>query len=342
MKKLLAIILVAVLLCLAAGSVTAVTLLSIKEGDTVTEISFSVFQIDMVVGDVCALPIVLSREDGNIEVLSSNTDILKIEDGNLKAINTIGNNRSIVYVVAKNELGEKSYLNVIVYDTVDSFLANQGSGLYVAYRVYNDASDSWRLAGFNRYEKDAYVNAPIIPAQEGFDINPNWYSSEDLADSSKITFQGVQITESFVIYTQEYIRDGSERVSGHIDLNVEYNDTYNIYVVTGLVYDKLNYKEITIPKTYQIKNEEETLTVDIRGIANDAFYRGKKDGEARLNTGLQTLTKVDISYIEYIGANAFKDCLLLNEVLINKNKIVKCDATAFAGTAFDGTEYCKE
>ncbi len=331
----LIIVLVTSLLLLAGGAVTAVTLLSLDEDVEVTEISFSVSYIDMIIGDVCDLPIVMSNPKGNVKIMSSNIEIVKVEAGKITALNTFGSPSSRAEIKAINEEGAECYLSITVYDSLDSFLNAQGSGLYVAYRVYNNTDNTWRLAGFNRYEPNTYVNQPIIPAKQGYDINPNWYSDENFNENSKITFQGILITKSFTIYTEEYLRDGSQKVAGHIDLNIGYDSATGVYVVTGLKYGDLNYKEITIPQTYTYEENGVSTTVEIKGIADNAFYYGMKTEDGTyINKGLQTLEKIDLKHISYIGKNAFKNCLTLKTVVLSVTS-----PPTIASSAFDGTQY---
>ncbi len=337
MKKALAIILVTVLLLLAGGSVTAVTLLSLDKAEVVTKISFSVAEIDMLVGATEDLPLVKDRLDGDVKVVTSNSGILSIdEDGRLKAVDAMGNSVSRVYVTATNEIGEKAYLNVNVYQDVKSYVNTLGNGLYVVYSLYDRTEDSWRIAGFKSYETGDYVSAPLVEAEPGYFLTGDWYTTDEMKEEDKVTFQNLPINKSFAVYGEEYLKDGSAMAGGLIDLNVEYDASYGVYVVTGLKYDSLKYESITIPKTYTIEKEEgKTETVEIKGIADGAFFRGKisEDGTKIYNVGLQSLKKVDISHIEFIGNNAFKNCLLLETVVFNKDK-----AVTIANSAFDGTK----
>ncbi len=338
MKRILLIAIVSVLVLMAAGGITAVTLLSQRQ-ETVeaTKISFSETEIDILVGDTQELPLVKSKLDGEIKLVSSNSNILSIEkDGRIKAIDTIGNNLSRVYVTATNEVGEKAYLNVNVYNDVKAYVTSLGDGLYVVYRVYNKQDDTWRIAGIStRYQAGSYVDAPNVAPAAGYDMMGDWYESADMKASEKIVFQNRQIYTSYAVYAEEFLRDGSASVGGHIDLNVAYDQVNQMYVVTGLKYDYLKYETITIPKMYQYTKEDGSSdTVEIKGIANSAFERGLDKGDGKIsNVGLQTLKKVDISYITHIGNNAFAQCHALETVVFGSGAIT------IAASAFDGTAY---
>ncbi len=333
MKRILLIVIVSVLVLMAGGGITAVTLLSQQPEQTVTKISFSVTEIDILVGDVQELPLVKDRQDGNVRVVSSNSDILSIEeDGRIKAIDTIGNNISTVYVTATNELGDKAYLNVNVYNDVSAYIESLGQGLYAVYRVYNPSDDSWRIAGFRSYQKGDYLNAPVVQPTPGCLMDGNWYDSEEL--TQKVVFQNRVITNSIAVYAEEYVKDGSAKVGGLIDLEIDKDPTYG-YVVTGLTYDRLKYESITIPKTYTITLEDGTTQeVDIVGIADGAFAIGEDEGNGQVsNIGLQALKRVDLSHIKFIGKNAFKNCLLL-ETIVFYDGAVTIAPSSFEGTAW--------
>ncbi len=294
------------------------------------DFSFTTDEISILVGDKESLPI--ENAEG-VEFSSSNEDILTVSDGYIVAKdNSIGLLTATAVVTAKQKDGQTKTLVVKVYKDEDAFI-KETTDAYVVFRV--KTGEKWHVADIVKtYKEGETISTPTsITTTDGYNRPTKWYLDKEMEREVDFSTE-IMGTSSVFYYGEEIIRDGTERVNGAIDLNVEYDKTLNIYVVTGLKYGNLPYENIVIPESYSVDGQ----VVEIKGIGDNAFYYDYKTADGtRKNTGLQTLKTVDLSYIDYIGVNAFKNCIVLENVTMKTD--VKMSPDAFENTQ---TPYAKK
>ncbi len=291
--------------------------------DEKSDFRFTEDEVKLLAGDSMALP--AENVDG-VTFVSSAPDLVKAEDGRIVSYSDrVGLFTATAMLTATATDGTKHTLVVRIYKDEEVFI-KETDETYVVFRV--KTGTKWRVGDISSlYREGDFISAPsAVVASDGYNAPVVWYKDKAMTVTADFSDE-VMGDESKFFYGEELLRDGSQAVGGAIDLNVALDSSLGVYVVTGLKYDFLPYTSIVIPDTYVVDGK----TVELRGIADNAFCYDRVADGRRYNTGLQNLTAVDLSHIDYIGSCAFKNCLALSNVKMKAT--VSKAADAFVGTA---------
>lgn len=299
------------------------TILSVSACDEKSDFRFTVDEIKLLAGDSIDLPV--ENADG-VRYSSSSPDLAKAEDGRIvSSSDRVGLLTATVMLTAIAPDGSEHTLIVRLYKDEEIFI-QESEEIFVVFRV--KTGSKWRVGDISGvYAEGDFVSAPSnVTATGGYNAPTVWYKDRAMTEIADFSDE-VMGNSSRFYYGEEILCDGSEAVGGAIDLKVAKDSTLGIYVVTGLEYDTLPYTSIVIPDTYVVDG----VTVELRGVADNAFYYDRVSDGSRFNTGLQNLTSVDLTHIDYIGSCAFKNCLSLKTVKMKAT--VNKASDAFSGTA---------
>ncbi len=292
-------------------------------GEKKSDFRFTVDEVKILAGDSIDLP--AENTDG-VVYSSSSPELAKVEDGRIvSSSDRVGLTIATVMLTATAPDGSKSTLIVKLYKDEEIFI-KETEEIFVVFRV--KTGTKWRVGDISGlYHEGDFISSPSgVVATDGYNAPVKWYRDRDMTETVDFSAEVMGDSSRFY-YGEEILRDGSDAAGGAIDLNVARDSVLGVYVVIGLKYDTLPYTSIVIPETYVVDG----VTVALRGIADNAFYYDRVSDGRRYNTGLQNLSSIDLTHIDYIGSNAFKNCLALKNVKMKAT--VNKAADAFNGTS---------